>query len=314
MNTRKTIFRTIKNNRFLTIDKTFINDPKLSLQAKGLLTYLLSKPDNYSHNETDISNHCANGRDSIRNSLKELIKANYLFKHIIREPSGKFLAAIWYVLELPEFVIQITSALSQENVNSPGPQTSDRDLTSSLAYPPPENPSTVNPQPENPPLNKNEEKSMNDFKKINPSDFEQMTNDPFRSLLASYGVKLPDDYDKIDRFELQLSFDYFMENRRTIKNPVSYLNKILEKARRLTNQEQMQLVERDTLQEKNTEFEKRVEAFKFLTEQEQREAMIRFSHLNNQFTIFLNNPRYLPPMGLHQLKVLVLKELDSKKG
>ena len=34
-------------NNFVMIDKTFLEDERLSFKAKGILAYLLSKPDNW---------------------------------------------------------------------------------------------------------------------------------------------------------------------------------------------------------------------------------------------------------------------------
>ena len=104
MSTEKiqTIFRTVRQNRYMILDKQFVNSPKLSLAAKGLLCYLLSKPDNFSHNEHDILNHCNNGRTHVRSAIHELCEAGYVRKLQSKFIDGRFSTSIWMIFESPE--------------------------------------------------------------------------------------------------------------------------------------------------------------------------------------------------------------------
>ncbi|NKQ22767.1 helix-turn-helix domain-containing protein, partial [Brevibacillus laterosporus] len=75
----KTMVRIIKReNPFVQIDKTPINDDRLSWKAKGLLVYLLSKPDDWTIMIIDLIKHAKDGRDSVYSGLKELEHAGYL--------------------------------------------------------------------------------------------------------------------------------------------------------------------------------------------------------------------------------------------
>ncbi|MGG3873215.1 helix-turn-helix domain-containing protein [Brevibacillus laterosporus] len=119
----KTIVRVVKReNPFVQIDKTPINDERLSWKAKGLLVYLISKPDDWTIILNDLVNKAKDGRDSVYAGLKELEQAGYLSRVRERDSNGKFLPIEYRVYEIPQ-------------VTEPEPQ----------QQPLPENPDTVNP-------------------------------------------------------------------------------------------------------------------------------------------------------------------------
>ena len=74
-----------KQNNFVMLDKGFIDDDRLSFKAKGILTYLLSKPDNWKVIVKDLINHSADGKAAIYSGLKELQKHGYYKKSPVRE-------------------------------------------------------------------------------------------------------------------------------------------------------------------------------------------------------------------------------------
>ena len=88
----KTIFRVSKNkeNPYVMVNKEWINDNKLSAKSKGILLYLLSKPDNWQVYETDIIKHMNDGRSSIRSGIKELLDEGYIHRQQKRSKDGKF--------------------------------------------------------------------------------------------------------------------------------------------------------------------------------------------------------------------------------
>lgn len=97
------IIRVVKNkdNPYLIMNKTCIYDPRLSLKAKGLLVYLLSKPDNWYVNTLDISRHSSNGIKSIWSAINELIKFGYMYKHQFRSDNGRYASYNYLVYEDP---------------------------------------------------------------------------------------------------------------------------------------------------------------------------------------------------------------------
>src|SRR5580698_6204456 len=51
---------------FARVSKKLLNDPALSFKAKGVLAYLIGKPENWKLRVSDLENHCNEGKASIR--------------------------------------------------------------------------------------------------------------------------------------------------------------------------------------------------------------------------------------------------------
>lgn len=69
-----------KNNPYVMLNKTFLNDENLSFKAKGILAYLLSKPDNWQVRVSDLIKHSPDGKTAIYSGLNELKQQGYLEK------------------------------------------------------------------------------------------------------------------------------------------------------------------------------------------------------------------------------------------
>lgn len=90
-----------KNNPFVVINKKFILDPQLSAKAKGILAYLLSRPDDWQVYEKEIINNFKDGRDSIRSGIKELVETGYIERKMRRSETGTFIGYEYDVYETP---------------------------------------------------------------------------------------------------------------------------------------------------------------------------------------------------------------------
>lgn len=99
----KTIFRVVKspNNPFVMMDKRVLATPKLSYKAKGILAYLLSRPDNWTINISDVVNHSSDGEFAVRAGLKELIAAGYVRRKAERNDKQQILRWVMEVFEHP---------------------------------------------------------------------------------------------------------------------------------------------------------------------------------------------------------------------
>ncbi len=73
-------FRTIKDKNYKTINLEIYDNNELSLKAKGLHTYIISRPDNWKIWKTDIKNRCSDSMTSIENAMDELFKHGYLYR------------------------------------------------------------------------------------------------------------------------------------------------------------------------------------------------------------------------------------------
>jgi len=90
-----------KTRNFVMIDKGLLEDSRLSWKAKGVLAYLLSKPDNWTIKVQDIEKRSIDGEKSVRSGLKELIEAGYAEIANAKDSQGRFLGKQYIVYEIP---------------------------------------------------------------------------------------------------------------------------------------------------------------------------------------------------------------------
>lgn len=100
----KTIFRIHKEDgSFFIMPKAIVNDDQLSYRAKGIMAYLLSKPDDWTVYFADIVKRSTEGKAAVRTAIKELEEAGYISKQWCRdEDTGKMLGWEWHVYETPK--------------------------------------------------------------------------------------------------------------------------------------------------------------------------------------------------------------------
>ncbi len=73
-----TTIRVERRKKFTVIDRSTVNDDSLSFRARGLLVWLLDKPDGWRVNSTLIERAGKEGREAVRSALRELEDAGYL--------------------------------------------------------------------------------------------------------------------------------------------------------------------------------------------------------------------------------------------
>ncbi len=81
------ICRKVRRRSFTQIDNEPINDPNLKYEDIGLLTYVMSKPDNWTIYKNELISSHANGRESVASILKRLEERGYLM--VIQGRTGK---------------------------------------------------------------------------------------------------------------------------------------------------------------------------------------------------------------------------------
>lgn len=95
-------FRTVKQDGdFVLVHKQFIYDPKLSARAKGILLYLLSRPNDWQIYTSEIQKHMTDGIKSVNSAVKELINAGYIKRALKRSEKGTFKGYEYLVYEIP---------------------------------------------------------------------------------------------------------------------------------------------------------------------------------------------------------------------
>ena len=102
-----------RENPYVQIDKTGIDDPNLSCQATGLLTYLVGRPNNWKVNVMHLSSVKKNKETSTRKALLELRKYNYCHLFEIRK-GGKYIEKFYLVFEVPTQYDEISSNIDIE--------------------------------------------------------------------------------------------------------------------------------------------------------------------------------------------------------
>lgn len=95
-------YRDKKDTNYTILDNTFIRDERLSWKAKGLMTYLLSLPEDWKIYLKEVEKHASDGRDSLRSALKPLIKYGYIVFEQKRTEKGNFGDCIYKIIENPK--------------------------------------------------------------------------------------------------------------------------------------------------------------------------------------------------------------------
>lgn len=90
----------IKEKNYIQIQKTGIEDNRLSWAATGLLTFLIGKPENWNIIMEHLKKVKTNGRDSTRSALNNLREYDYCHYFEIRE-KGKIVETIYLIFEKP---------------------------------------------------------------------------------------------------------------------------------------------------------------------------------------------------------------------
>lgn len=137
MSSEATIRRGVRNARYASIPNHVFEDSRLSMEARWLLSYLLSKPDNWTVVIGDIVKKGNCGRDKARKMIAELVEFGYAEREQIRD-DGKFGASVLVIFDEPNIGIHSENPAETESVAFL-PQT---DLPAT-AKPSPETPSPV---------------------------------------------------------------------------------------------------------------------------------------------------------------------------
>ena len=94
------VFRVEKNKDYTTISNYHLRDKNLSLKAKGLLSLMLSLPENWDYSLEGLVSICQEKETSIRNALKELKTNKYLSIKKFQNEKGIF-EYEYYIYENP---------------------------------------------------------------------------------------------------------------------------------------------------------------------------------------------------------------------
>ncbi|MDZ7750726.1 MAG: hypothetical protein U5S82_03500 [Gammaproteobacteria bacterium] len=97
----QTIRRAARRHRFVIVDQAAVEDTRLSWAARGLLAYLLSRPDDWKVLVNDLKKRGNLGRDGIYALLRELREAGYVAFDRNRDNQGRMRGGTYIVSEIP---------------------------------------------------------------------------------------------------------------------------------------------------------------------------------------------------------------------
>ena len=92
-----------RERKFVTIENSMFEDSRLSWKAKGLLGYLLTKPDGWTVRVSDLLKHATDGDKSVRTAVKELRKYGYLTIQRVKKDNGHWAGTVWEYDDVPMF-------------------------------------------------------------------------------------------------------------------------------------------------------------------------------------------------------------------
>ena len=168
------VFRVERNTGYTVMSNHHLRNKELTLKAKGLLSQMLSLPEDWDYTLAGLSHINREKIDAIREAVKELEKAGYIVRSRERDEKGRLRGADYVIYEQPQ-PKEPEAATSSEK-----PPTSD---LPTLENPTLEKPTLEKPTQENPmQLNKDissKEQSITDLSSTHSIPFQSPHPLPF---------------------------------------------------------------------------------------------------------------------------------------
>lgn len=96
------VFRVEKTRDYTVMANHHLRNTELSLKAKGLLSLMLSLPEEWDYTTKGLARICKDGVDSICAGVRELEEHGYVVRERIRNPNGQLGAIEYTILEQPQ--------------------------------------------------------------------------------------------------------------------------------------------------------------------------------------------------------------------
>ena len=95
------VFRVERTHNYTVMSNYHLRDKRLSLKAKGLLSQMLSLPEDWDYTLAGLARINAEGKDAIRAAVVELENAGYVQRRQTTDKDGKFAANEYVIREYP---------------------------------------------------------------------------------------------------------------------------------------------------------------------------------------------------------------------
>lgn len=109
------VFRVEKTKDYTVMANHHLRNTELSLKAKGLLSLMLSLPENWDYTTKGLSHICKDGIDSINATVRELEANGYVIRRRLRNKKGQLTTTEYTIFEKPQAVDNTTSSPKGEN-------------------------------------------------------------------------------------------------------------------------------------------------------------------------------------------------------
>lgn len=117
------VFRVERTRDYTVMSNYHLKDKRLSLKSKGLLSQMLSLPDDWDYTLSGLSVINRESKDAIRSALNELEAAGYIRRRQTTDASGKFSSNEYIIYERPEEPEPLPGKPSSENPTTEKPMT-----------------------------------------------------------------------------------------------------------------------------------------------------------------------------------------------
>lgn len=117
------VFRVAKLSDFTTMSNHHLRNKSLSLKAVGLMSKILSLPDEWDYSLKGLAKLNTDGIDGVRSAVKELEDAGYIIRRQLRDKGGKMSHSEYLVFEIPELAKPASEIPSSEKPMSVKPST-----------------------------------------------------------------------------------------------------------------------------------------------------------------------------------------------
>lgn len=117
------IFRVEKNKDYTVMSNYHLRDANLSLKAKGLLSQMLSLPEEWDYTLSGLAEINKESKDAIRTAVQELEKAGYINRRQTMDGNGKFASNEYVIHEQPQSAEPLLDFPSTENPSTEKPST-----------------------------------------------------------------------------------------------------------------------------------------------------------------------------------------------
>ena len=117
------VFRIERTRDYTVMSNHHLRNANLSLKAKGLLSMMLSLPEDWNYTTRGLAKICKEGVDAIGAALRELEAAGYIVRHKLRDRQGRISDTEYVIYEQPQLRKPDTDSPDTENPDMVKPDT-----------------------------------------------------------------------------------------------------------------------------------------------------------------------------------------------